>query len=216
MASTQAPKSDQRSLKRKHCSREDFINAALEICDHKGYPAITARRISKLSHHSTMALYRHFESMEHLLAVVWNECYARMSADIWIGWDQVRGRGLDGRNCADRLDRGFRIFVSYAKRFPNRFWFMFSTRPLPEQFGLPNEALKGFGGMAKLIESGIAAGEFRRDLDPLMTTLKLSKCLVGHSCLVAPTSIGELQGIDPEVFLSATIADALANILAQP
>ena len=199
----------------KRCARENFIAAALDICDREGYQAITARNISKCSRHSTMALYRHFESMDHFLAAVWNECYGQMNELIWGGWDDERGRRADGTDRIELLRVGFRHFTGYAERYPQRFWFMITARPHPEMYGMPNLALEGFARMVLLIQNGMASGEFRGDLDPMMAAAQLSICLLGHACLVAPTAIGALQ-IDPEELLIKTIANALAELLPQP
>lgn len=194
------------------CSPEDFISAARRILDRDGHYLVTARNISKESGRSAMALYRHFGSMEHLIASLWNSCYGELNEMIWGDWDHETGRGSDGRDRPAQIAHCFRLFVRYMQEYPNRFWFMFSLRADPEKYEMPNHAIEGYQHVVRLLQLGAAAGDFLPDLDPMRATMKLGQRLLGFSFQVAPTAPGAMIGYTPQEILDEVIGDLLAEL----
>lgn len=198
------------------CSPEDFILAALELCDREGHYAVTARNISKVSGHSAMALYRHFGSKDHLVAALWNACYGELNEWIWSDWDDETGRGSDGRDRCGQIAHCFRHFIRYMRCYPHRFWFMFSVHADPTKFGLRNLGIVGYENVVSLLSRGAAAGDFQPDIDPARATMKLGQRLLGFSCQSATTATDAIIQYSPEELLDEVIDDVLNELRGRP
>ena len=132
----ESPRSKDQSRGR-HTPR-DFIDSALALCDRDGAQAITARRIAKEMDLSPMALYRHFKSMEHLQALIWNEGFSQLSAELARAYE-AGGAGQTG------LRRVFEVYVRFGIDNPGLYQLMFSVGPRPEEFGEANRGTEAFG-----------------------------------------------------------------------
>ena len=162
-----------------------------------------------------MALYRHFDSMGHVTAAVWNACFAELNERVWGDWDETTGRGSDDRDRPGQIAHCFRQFTRYAQSYPQRFWFMFSAPLNPEDFGMQNLGMAGYEYMVALIRTGVAAGDFHPDTDPARATMKLGQRLLGFSCQVAPTATNAIIGFNPKDLLDEAIHDVLSWLRGQ-
>lgn len=135
----------------RHCA-EDFVSHATSICEREGCAAVTARRIAKEMGLSAMALYRHFSSMEHLLAVVWNEGFAQLLAVMNVT-SESRGGGLEG------FRESLRAYVRFGIENPGLYQFMFTAGARPEEFGLANYGLDAMQRLREMITSLRQSGE---------------------------------------------------------
>ncbi len=138
--------------RRSRHSAEDFVRHATSICEREGCAAVTARRIAKEMGLSAMALYRHFSSMEHLLAVVWNEGFAQLLAVMNVT-SESKGGGVAG------FQESLRAYVRFGIDNPGLYRFMFTAGARPEQFGLENFGLDAMQRLREMIASIRQSGE---------------------------------------------------------
>ena len=138
-----APERPARKRTRSSRTAEEFIEAALGICDREGAVAVTARRVAREMGLSPMALYRHFRGMDHLLAVVWNRGFAMLTPKMESA-RQSSGGGIEGFYGA------LEAYARFGIAHPGLYQFMFSAGSRPEEFGLEN---LGFSCFARLEEN---------------------------------------------------------------
>lgn len=154
---------DQHRRRTRH-SADDFVNHAILICEREGASAVTARRIAKEMGLSAMALYRHFQSMDHLLAVVWNEGFAQLLAVMNVS-NESEGGGLPGFRAT------LRAYVRFGIENSGLYRFMFTAGARPEEFGLENLGLTAMqrlrDGMQTLRNAGQVPPREPDKMDPL-------------------------------------------------
>jgi AcrR family transcriptional regulator len=138
--------------RRSRHNAEDFVTHAISICEREGAAAVTARRIAKEMGLSAMALYRHFSSMDHLLAVVWNEGFAQLLAVMNVT-SESHGGGLTGFRAS------LRAYVRFGIDNPGLYRFMFTAGARPEDFGLENYGLDAMRRLREMITSMRQSGE---------------------------------------------------------
>ncbi len=156
--------------------------------------------------HSAMALYRHFKSMDHLHALLWNECF-----------DLVHGQMDEACELADSsvaaLRCRFRAFLLFSKKHPNLFWNMVSRRPGPEIYGEPNAGDRGFARWLQIYQEGVDSGAFRADLDPARAALKTAYILLGSASFLASQSPG-VGGMSPDDLMEEAVEIIVSEALS--
>jgi AcrR family transcriptional regulator len=148
---------------------EEIINAAADLFAERGYHGATTQDIADVLGIRQASLYYYFSSKEAALEIV---CLRGVEGFVETGRAISEGpgtaaerlAGLMRSHIAPLLDRGNFVKVFLTQR----------------QF-LPNESRRRVGRWSrsleqiieKVIREGVADGEFRRDLDPRLTTLAL-------------------------------------------
>ncbi|MFC1573285.1 TetR/AcrR family transcriptional regulator [Candidatus Eisenbacteria bacterium] len=182
---------------------EDFVNAGITIGDSKGYSAVTVRSIAWELGTTPMVLYRHFQSIEHFLAVVWNRCFVMLLEKMWPDRETPPG-------CVEEYKHSFRSIVSFAAAYPNRFWFMFSTWWATEPYGIPDERHNILARFVDLYRRGVECGDFRSDLDSITTPLTTSSARLGLAALMTKYGDMPVEHRDPNVILADGIETTLS------
>lgn len=178
----------------------------LTACARGGVEAITARRVAREIGCSPMALYRHFESMEELVAAAWVEQHARLSARVWPPADQV----VDP---IEELTLVFRNVAAFAVEQPHLLRFILAT---PIRESTPNVVARVSGtfvGLRELVRRGVAEGCFRAGLDPVAEAAHLACLLIGVATLSISPRREIVAGGSPGALLDATVRRALADLL---
>jgi AcrR family transcriptional regulator len=210
LSTVRAVASEQKTASR--CSHEQrqqaFIAAALKLCDRDGALALTARNLGREMRLSPMAVYRHFESMDHLIAATWNECYERVLKSM----DTAASGAAD---CTIELRCRLEAYQRFATEHPGFFWLMVSVRPRPEQFGMENMARRGFGQIREVIRRGMATGCFHPKLDPFQAALSVTYMMIGMMTFAASRSVSAIAGIGPERHAPPTIDWIIAALRNQ-
>lgn len=183
----------------------DFIGSALALCDREGAQAITARRIAKEMDLSPMALYRHFKSMEHLQALVWNEGFARLSAELAQAYD-AGGMGKTG------LRRVFEVYIRFGVDNPGLYQLMFSAGPRPEEYGEPNRGTEAFGRLIGLIAKLQEKREERQRGGPHTLALNIWFSLHGLTTLAISGQVLRVTSLGIDEIIENT-ADNLIDCL---
>jgi AcrR family transcriptional regulator len=152
---TRTPQRRRRAAKRRRTA-EDFVEKAMALLEEHGSQAVTARRLAKEMKLSQMALYRHFETMDHLMAVVWNRGFGQL-AEFVEAADEKAGQGLEG------FRESLKAYARFGVEHPWLYRFLFAPGPRPEVYGLPSNGLLSLHRLQhRLIElkrDGYVAGE---------------------------------------------------------
>lgn len=187
---------DQHRRRTRH-SAEDFVNNAISICEREGASAVTARRIAKEMGLSAMALYRHFQGMDHLLAVVWNEGFAQLLAVMNVT-SESEGAGLDGFRAT------LRAYVRFGIDNPGLYRFMFTAGARPEAFGLANLGLTAMQRLREAIAALRAANEGPRNHVDEMTPLFIWFILHGLTTVAISGQVQKVSGLELEELIDRT------------
>jgi AcrR family transcriptional regulator len=180
----------------------DFVAAALKVCEQEGPGSITARRIAKAMSLSPMALYRHFKSMDHLLAMVWNEGFARLD-------EMIRLPFREGRYDLAAFRRSIELYIEFGLKNPGLYQFMFSAGPRPEEFGLNNEGLKSYQFLVDQVKRLAQNGTLAPELDVQTASLHTWFVLHGMTSLAISKQIGKVSDQD----LDSIINDSVDKLL---
>ncbi len=189
--------------------RETFIAAALAICDRHGPGAVTARNVAKEVRKSPMAVYRHFSSMDHLMATIWNTAYDQMHRET-----EEACRNLT--HPAAALRQRLISFLDFGSAHPHLAWFIIATRPQPERFAMENLGQQGFAQLAALIRRGMDVGCFRKNIDPQQATLNASYLMIGMTSFVAAKAVSGATGLDQATMLENTVDWFLDDLKPRP
>jgi AcrR family transcriptional regulator len=103
--------------KRSEETREAFVKAALDLCREGGPQAVSARRLGKMLNLSQMAVYRHFQDMEDLLAHAWDRAFKELLGTI--------NSVLTKTDPKADFQRGLRAYVDWGIRNPGLYRLMF-------------------------------------------------------------------------------------------
>lgn len=145
--------------------RVAILEAAESCFDRKGYYETSIDDIVHESHMSKGAIYTYFKSKEEIFISLMNFITERSF--------QVLDGMFDQLNTAtDKLkfiiERNFELYANSKnmQRVHYEFWLYASSFPKLQE--LMKEREKLFNGIiARIVEEGIANGEFRKDADPM-------------------------------------------------
>jgi AcrR family transcriptional regulator len=139
-------------------TRQSIAMAARQILDAEGSDAVTMRRVAEVVKITPMAIYRHYDAREGLLAALADTGFEELAARI--------ARERFSGSAAKRLGAMAEIFLDHALRHPRLFELMF----LKERVGArqyPGDFKAGRSPTASLMEQvvreGMANGEFLVD-----------------------------------------------------
>ncbi|QDH69550.1 TetR/AcrR family transcriptional regulator [Marilutibacter alkalisoli] len=110
---------------------ERILKAARRLFEREGAAGVTMRRVAATAGISPMAIYRHFDNREALLARIGDDSFEAIA-----GHWSARARGLDPLT---RLIEVHRLYLDYALAHPHLFDLAFSmprrdARRYPEDF----------------------------------------------------------------------------------
>ena len=137
---------------------ERILHAARRLLERDGDAGVTMRRVGAAVGVSPMAIYRHFESRDALLARIGEDSFEAIARH----WD-ARARGLDPLT---RLIAVHRLYLDYALAHPHLFDLAFSTprhgaRRYPEDFQARRSPTLTV--VADAVADAMAAGVLRED-----------------------------------------------------
>ncbi|MFF9145753.1 TetR/AcrR family transcriptional regulator [Streptomyces sp. NPDC055051] len=146
--------------------RRELLDVAAEVFAVQGYDATTVRRIADAAGLLAGSLYYHFDSKESML----DEILSGFLDELWTRYDAVLAAGLGPRETLEALvtesfreiDRHRAAVAIYQKESGQ-------LRDQP-RFGYLAEAQRRFErAWLRTLESGVASGDFRTDLDVRLT-----------------------------------------------
>jgi len=154
---------------------------------------------------SAMALYRHFQSMDHLLAVVWNEGFAQLLV-VMNATNEGEGAGLAGFRAT------LRAYVRFGIDNPGLYRFMFTAGARPEHFGLENLGLTSMqklrDALASLRASGESPGGAEDEMDPLFVWFMLH----GLTTVAISGQVQKVSNLDLDDLIERTTQRVLRSL----
>ncbi len=178
----------------------------LAVCEREGLEAVTARRVAREMRCSPMALYRHFASMDDVVAEAWGAVHALLERTIW-------SEASRASTPVDELAGVFRGLVSFAESRPQLARLILSVPVEHHASRLGAQILASYERLCDLVRRGVAQGVFRPDLDPRGASLELAFLLIGIATLTISPRRDALAGCGPARLLDATVQEALSGLL---
>jgi len=137
---------------------QSIAMAAREILDEEGADAVTMRRVADVVKITPMAIYRHYNAREGLLAALADAGFEELAA-------RIARKPFTG-SAAKRLARMAEIFLDYALKHPRLFELMFlkereGARRYPRDFKAGRSPTAS--PMERVVREGMANGEFLED-----------------------------------------------------
>jgi AcrR family transcriptional regulator len=180
-----------------------ILAAAADLLETSGTEAVTMRKIAAEVGVTPMALYRHFNDRDALLAVLADDSFEKLAAE----WSEVAWSG----DPDDDLDTALGRYLDFAMARPRLYAFLFvdrrnDARRFPEDF--VDDASPTLRLMVEALGAGMRSGRLRDD-DPLECALLIATTLQG---LVAMYLGGRLAMTEADLRLLA--ARQLQRILA--
>ena len=164
--------------------RRRLLEAAALLLDEEGPDSLTARRLAKEAHTSTMAVYTHFGGMQALVREIVVEGFRRFG-------DHVTDQPQTDDPLADLAEMAF-AYRENALANPHLYAVMFGATSLGGYRLAPEEREVGrytFVVLADAVERAMDAGRLRRD-DPSVVAEQLWSAMHGFVML-------ELAGLHP-------------------
>jgi AcrR family transcriptional regulator len=116
--------------------RDNILAHACDLYLAEGIDGFSMRKLARAVGVTAPALYRHFESREHVLADVVREAYREFTAYLY--------RALEGRTPEERLQRAGQGYLDFALEHPRWYQMVFSAREHVGQMGVgPDTAGEG-------------------------------------------------------------------------
>lgn len=160
-----------------------ILGAARKLCFAHGPDGVTARRIAAGVGCSATAIYLHYDSVEHVLHGLRLEGHALLS--------EYLGRAPASMPAIERLQMMQRDYHRFGKEHPNYFDLMFLARfadgPLLDVFRSESDSLMI---VRDAIAQGIARGEIRAGLDPLLAANQVWLLVHGLTALAVSGHLG--------------------------
>lgn len=176
--------------------RQRILDAALGLFAHQGYGSTSVREVVEAAGVTKPTLYYYFDGKEALFREVIS---SKLSESDTLVAETLAGEG----SVVDKLRLVFHTMVARAKEDPDVLRLMF-TCSLPGAKGQPEVDVIGrhiqkMAPLEALIAAGVAAGEFRADVDPHVAVFSLLGAINLHI-------VGILHGMDVD-------ADSVDRIL---
>ncbi|MBV9723000.1 MAG: TetR/AcrR family transcriptional regulator [Mycobacterium sp.] len=149
---------EDRRARERAARRQLITSTARKLAEEEGWDAVTTRRLSTEIEYSQPVLYKHFSSMEGVVASVAVQGFGELTDAL----SAARGGATDGR---DALTRVAHAFIRFADHSPALFDAMF-IRPTTLHFAAPDTPTELNAAFAELRAAvGMVAGT--RDADTL-------------------------------------------------
>jgi AcrR family transcriptional regulator len=137
---------------------QSIAKAARQILDKEGSDAVTMRRVADVVNITPMAIYRHYNAREGLLAALADAGFEELAA-------RITRKPLSG-SAAERLAQMAEIFLDFALKHPRLFELMFlkereGARRYPRDFKAGRSPTAS--PMEQVVREGMANGEFLED-----------------------------------------------------
>lgn len=139
--------------KRRDATRQKILDTARAILVEKGLAGLSMRALAEQIDYSPSAIYKYFESKEHILQAI--------RAEGWELSSVLTQRSVDpSLSPSERLIQAGLAYLQFAEQYPEHYRLMFDTSDLPmsvQEIGMDPH----FFGLAQMIEEGVQCGAFR-------------------------------------------------------
>lgn len=187
--------------------RNAILRAARRLHAARGADGVTARALAQAVGVSPTALYLHFRGIDDVLEQLRMEGHERLATYL---------RGATGTSAPERIRAMGRAYYRFGLEHPGEFDLMFHDRPAAAR--RPDAVRREMFTLLILrdvVVAGIAAGELRADLDPMVITNALWAEIHGVTSLMTSALLVETSAGHAEEVLEAVL-DGIARWLAAP
>ena len=154
-------------------TRRAIVEAALSLVCERGMPGVTMSALAERAGVSRPTLYKYFPDVPHVLAAWVGEEIDRFEAQLLEGFAHAEG-------AAARVERYVRAQLGEFASHPQRFGLSHVDAGVPDEVmaAIHERAEVLRGPLEQAIADGVARGEFRADVDPVLQS-ELVNALLG-------------------------------------
>jgi AcrR family transcriptional regulator len=188
-------------------SRTAILDAARGLWLERGPRGVSARKIAEAVGLSPTAIYLYFRNIEEVREHLRLEGHALLA-----GYLAAAGRDLPA---VERIRAMGRAYHRFGLEHPQQYALMFNVRAeeTPRHEALVRE-MQTLMQLRRAVEEGIARGEVRADLDPMVTTNALWAQIHGVTALTVSRLLAETTHGDEAAVVEAVL-DATAAWIAR-
>jgi len=179
-------------------SRTAILDAARRLWLERGPRGVSARKIAEAVGLSPTAIYLYFRNIEEVLEHLRLEGHALLA-----GYLAAAGPELPA---VERIRAMGRAYHRFGLEHPQQYALMFNVRAeeTPRHEALVRE-MHTLMQLRRVVEDGIARGEVRADLDPMVTTNALWAQIHGVTALTVSRLLAETTDGDEASVLDAVL-----------
>jgi AcrR family transcriptional regulator len=181
--------------------RAAILRAARRLHGTHGSDGVTARAVAQAVGVSPTALYLHFRSIDDLLDQLRMEAHERLAGYL---------RAAEGSTATERIRAMGRAYHRFGVENPGAFDLMFDARhQTPHRRAAVQREMFTLLLLRDVVVAGIAAGELRRDLDPMVVTNALWAEIHGVTSLMIAGLLVETSAGHADAVLDAVLDGAV-------
>jgi AcrR family transcriptional regulator len=181
--------------------RAAILRAARRLHGAHGSDGVTARAVAQAVGVSPTALYLHFRSIDDLLDQLRMEGHERLAGYL---------RAAEGATAGERIRAMGRAYHRFGIENPGAFDLMFHARDgSPHHRAAVQREMFTLLLLRDVVVAGIAAGELRRDLDPMVVTNALWAEIHGVTSLTIAGLLVETSAGHADAVLDAVLDGAV-------
>jgi AcrR family transcriptional regulator len=181
--------------------RAAILRAARRLHGAHGSDGVTARAVAQAVGVSPTALYLHFRSIDDLLDQLRMEGHERLAGYL---------RAAEGSRAGERIRAMGRAYHRFGTENPGAFDLMFHARGgTPHRRAAVQREMFTLLLLRDVVVAGIAAGELRRDLDPMVVTNALWAEVHGVTSLTIAGLLVETSAGHADAVLDAVLDGAV-------
>lgn len=184
-------------------ARAAILDAARSLCFAHGPRGVSARKIAERVGRSPTAIYLYFRGIDDLLGHLRLEGHALLA--------RYLAEAEATLPAPERIRAMGRAYHRFGLEHPRYYALMFGVRP--EEAPGPEEVAREMHTLLQLrraVEDGIARGEVRAGLDPLVATNALWAQIHGVTALAVSRLLGETAAGGEDAVLDAVLDAATA------
>jgi AcrR family transcriptional regulator len=185
-------------------TRARILTAARKLWFAEGPAGVTARRIAQAVGCSPTAIYLYFRSLGELLEQLRLEGHALLAE---------RLRAASAGRAPRRLAALGRAYYRFGTENPRFYALMFGLDPVAPSRRAVQREMFTLMFLQEAVHAGIARGELRRDLDPLVATNALWAQMHGVTALAVSGLLVETADGHPEAVFEAVLASAIRGVV---
>ena len=200
--------------RRRTRTRQSILDAAERVLADEGEAGLSIRRLADEIDYSPAAIYKYFESKQHLVDALKEEFFAELL-------NQLEDVDATPQTYLAHAHRCLAIYIRSALDRPHHYIAAFSGQADEAgQLSMPDDdsnKARAFMKLHTMVADGVAVGAFRADLDILQTAKSVWAAIHGFVMLVAhlPNFAATFAQTSPpsqEVFMSRHIDFILGGL----
>jgi AcrR family transcriptional regulator len=186
--------------------RAAILRAARQLHGAHGTEGVTARALAHAVGVSPTALYLHFRGIDDILEQLRMEGHERLASYLW---------AAEGGTAGQRIRAMGQAYYRFGIENPGNFDLMFHGRPgAPRRREAVQREMFTLLLLRDVVVAGMASGELRRDLDPMVVTNALWAEIHGVTSLMIGSLLVETSAGHADDVLDAVLDGALRWLAA--